>query len=380
MKKMALSTIMLAALAVVACNKNEETITASPELELADFAMTVVAAGGLQTVSYTLTDPAEDGQVSASALEGCDWISGFDTSEDGEVAFEVAANEDETSREGGLTVTYTWSGGELTRTLAVTQEGKEQEQPEPGEEPEIRPAQDRYEVEAAGGQLEILYEIVNPVEDGVFSASLDPDCGWISDLNTDTDGVVTLTVAENTDQAGRESVITLSYSDITEDVTVYQSGAQSAEGPSDIETENGFLTFSFAGEATDAAEIHYTIVNPKDGAYVRVVEDCDWIDGVDCSQEGIVTFALSENSTGAERSASFSLRYTTDVAGVGTVDLCKKDLTVKQLPKVEQGEVTDDVKFTFSAVRNSSGGVSITVTADNNTSFFLADTRFASQV
>lgn len=80
--------------------------------------VSVDAKGGQVTITYTLENPAEDGEISASAAGGGDWCSDFNTDTEGQVTFNVAANDGE-ARNTVVTVAYTYGGG-YTMTVKVT--------------------------------------------------------------------------------------------------------------------------------------------------------------------------------------------------------------------------------------------------------------------
>lgn len=86
--------------------------------------VTVPAEAGSYTVNYTLTNPVEGGEVSASVEDGADWITDIDCSVDGEVTFNVAENEGLSMRSTVLTVSYDWpeAAEPLSFTLDVEQE------------------------------------------------------------------------------------------------------------------------------------------------------------------------------------------------------------------------------------------------------------------
>ena len=99
-----------------ACDKKEKEPepepAETPELTLTSESEVNVGADGDEvTITYTLANPAEDGEISASAAEGGDWCDGFNCDTDGQVTFTVAANEGD-ARETVVTVTYTYGEGE----------------------------------------------------------------------------------------------------------------------------------------------------------------------------------------------------------------------------------------------------------------------------
>ena len=63
---------------------------------------------------------------------------------------------------------------------------------------------------ANGGSYTIEYEITDPAEDGSISADAG-DAGWITDINCDTDGAITFSVAANDTEEERQATITVTY-------------------------------------------------------------------------------------------------------------------------------------------------------------------------
>ena len=147
------------------------TITTEEPLALA-------ANGGSYTIEYEITDPAEDGSISADAGDA-GWITDINCDTDGAITFSVAANDTEEERQATITVTYTYNGTEtVSDAITVSQP------PVPvititTEEP--------LALAADGGSYTIEYEITDPAEDGSISADAG-DAGWITDINCDTDG------------------------------------------------------------------------------------------------------------------------------------------------------------------------------------------------
>lgn len=73
--------------------------------------------GGTAKVTYTIENPVDGETLEASCQE--DWISGIDTSVDGEVSFSIAANQSD-ERTASLKLTYAG----ITRTVDVIQEAQ----------------------------------------------------------------------------------------------------------------------------------------------------------------------------------------------------------------------------------------------------------------
>ena len=205
MKKLLLA--LAACCFLFACDKNEkqpEEPTEAPELTLTSESEVNVGADGDEvTITYTLANPAEGGEISASAAEGGDWCDGFNCDTDGQVTFTVAANEGD-ARETVVTVTYTYGEGEHKDiTVTVKQVALGDPLFELTSESEVSVGKD-------GGDVTVTYSITDPREDGAVSVTVPEGVDWISNVNTDTDGQVTFTVAANEGDA-REAELTFVY-------------------------------------------------------------------------------------------------------------------------------------------------------------------------
>ena len=76
-------------------------------------------------IVYYVSNPAEDGHVTAAVdADAASWVTEVTVDEtNGLVAFNVAANLGQTSREAKVTVTYAWGDKEQPKTVTVLQEG-----------------------------------------------------------------------------------------------------------------------------------------------------------------------------------------------------------------------------------------------------------------
>ena len=204
MKKLLLA--LAACCVMFACDKKEKEPepAETPELTLTSESEVNVGADGDEvTITYTLANPAEGGEISASAAEGGDWCDGFNCDTDGQVTFTVAANEGD-ARETVVTVTYTYGEGEHKDiTVTVKQVALGDPLFELTSESEVSVGKD-------GGDVTVTYSITDPREDGQVSVNVPDGVDWISNVNTDTDGQVTFTVAAN-DGDAREAELTFVY-------------------------------------------------------------------------------------------------------------------------------------------------------------------------
>lgn len=88
--------------------------------------VSATAAGGDFEITYEITDPAENGRVSASA--DVDWISGISTATAGKVTFRVSQNTAVEERTATVTVTYTYGSEKLSEEVSVEQAAGEASQ------------------------------------------------------------------------------------------------------------------------------------------------------------------------------------------------------------------------------------------------------------
>lgn len=174
-----------------------------PLFELtSDSEISVSRDGEDVTVTYSITDPREDGQVSVNVPDGVDWISNVNTDTDGQVAFTVAANDGD-ARETELTFVYTYGGSETQEFVVnVSQEGL----PDPVL---TLTSESEVEVSGNGGNFTISYTLENPREDGGISVS-SGEATWL-DFNTDTDGEIAVEVFANGESTARSAVVTVTY-------------------------------------------------------------------------------------------------------------------------------------------------------------------------
>lgn len=105
-----------------------------------------------------------------------------------------------------------------------------------GEEPATLSATAPSQMPAEGGEGSFAYELKNP-KDGI-SLTATTGADWITGVSVG-DGEVTYTVTANEREEARQAVITLTYGDLTEDVTITQAG-KPAEG-------GEIATWSWAG-------------------------------------------------------------------------------------------------------------------------------------
>ena len=159
------------------------------------------------TIKFNLENPVAGVTVSVKSNQS--WVNNFNVREaDGEIAFVVDANNG-AAREAKITATY----GMLEFKVTV----KQAEYVAPAPEIIIDSASKQFE--AAGGNGEITFHVNNTVE-GV-EATAASNVEWIS-VTSCANGVVAYTVAANESSTMRSGVITLTYGEVSLDVTIEQ--------------------------------------------------------------------------------------------------------------------------------------------------------------
>ena len=110
----------LCSLLVFACTKApQEELPKDPVFEVGETEISVEAAGGIYEATYTIDNPTPTGLV--DAFPQVEWITIVNTQSYGIISFEVAANEEETPREGVIEMVYEG----IERSVKVVQEAGE---------------------------------------------------------------------------------------------------------------------------------------------------------------------------------------------------------------------------------------------------------------
>jgi uncharacterized protein (TIGR02145 family) len=203
------STLLLAAFALLAmaasCSENEEPnkppVDPPAEEELALTPTSVNAAVEAGTYSVTIT-----GNVAWTATVNADWLTVTPASgnNDGAVTLSVAENVTIDSRTATLTV----AGGELSRTVTVTQLGVA---PYLGVSPPAIAAEN-----VAGNYT---FDIMSNL---AWTATVNADWLTVAPPAGEGDAEITVSVADNTDTEPRTATITITAGEMTESVTVTQ--------------------------------------------------------------------------------------------------------------------------------------------------------------
>lgn len=249
-------TIALAAvMALAGCEKNSDAaLTLGNEcIE----GMTIPADGGVFSFTYTLAG-ADASNVSGGCEAG--WISDIDTGIPGMVSFSAEQNLE--SAERAATIILNYPGG-MTE-VPIFQEAF------------LRPeivveSGSPIESIAPGGWFKITYSIENEDVLGKFSAS-SKDSLWITELDTDVRGTVTVWLEANDTETERSGSITLTYT--------YPEGESTVEipvtqGPREYDKEFAarFIYGYYYGESETPGlydyYIYFTDLGFDDSGYQR---------------------------------------------------------------------------------------------------------------
>ena len=303
MKKLLLA--LAACCFLFACDKNEkqpEEPTEAPELTLTSESVVNVPADGDEvTITYTLANPAENGDISAKAADGAEWCDGFDCDTDGQVTFTVAANDGD-AREAVVTVTYSYGEGEH-KDIQVTVKQVALGEPlfELTSDSEISVSRD-------GEDVTVTYSITDPREDGQVSVNVPDGVDWISNVNTDTDGQVAFTVAAN-DGDARETELTFVYTYGGSETQEFVVNVSQEGLPDPVLTLTSESEVEVSGNVGNFT-ISYTLENPREDGGISVSSgEATWLD-FNTDTDGEIAVEVFANGESTARSAVVTVTYT----------------------------------------------------------------------
>ena len=229
MKKLRITAAMaITALLLAGCDNEEQKVVPDPIINVdTETVIELPPAGGSASFVYSIDNPVENGRLEAKPSDT--WMSDVTVTDD-EVRFNVEANETEELREGSVSLTYVYGEDKTVNAVVNVSQAVMQ----PGEEPVPTitiTTEDPLALAADGGSYTIEYEITDPAEDGSISADAG-DAGWITDINCDTDGAITFSVAANDTEEERQATITVTYTyNGTETVSESIEAVQEANEP-----------------------------------------------------------------------------------------------------------------------------------------------------
>ena len=116
---------ILPALMVAGCDQTEdETPAEKPSIELGVTGnISVSRDGGEISIPYTISNPSDEGKISASVNEDVTWVNGFNYDTENTVVCHADENTQTQNRNAIVTLTYTYGSGEsVTAQVNVIQE------------------------------------------------------------------------------------------------------------------------------------------------------------------------------------------------------------------------------------------------------------------
>ena len=126
---------------------------------------------------------------------------------------------------------------------------------------------ENIEIPAEGGNVEVTYELTNPVEDGYVSASCEVD--WIVDLDSETAGKVIVSAEKNDSGTSRSATLTVTYTwtggePVEDEVELVQPAAGESGEDYDYEYEmNEFLAYFYEAYGNDGEDNYYVWLSDR---------------------------------------------------------------------------------------------------------------------
>lgn len=218
MKNYTVFLLLMLSIICLSCGDKENPVPEAPSIEFeggTDLKPVISAEGGTCTLTFTAS---ADWSVSVNAVtRAVDWLSISPTQGGaGTVTLQVSAQPNETYDERNAAVLLTC--GSAKQTITVTQKQKDA----------LLVSSNKVEMDAIGGTFSLELQSNVSVSYEIEESAKD----WLAASSTATRGLTASTlsfqVAENSDEAVRQAVITLRGNDLTEQVTVYQAGSEPA--------------------------------------------------------------------------------------------------------------------------------------------------------
>ena len=144
---------------------------------------------------------------------------------------------------------------------------------------------------------EFAYTIPNKQEG--YELEIKSDVDWIVDIKNKGDKI-TYSVLENNSGSERVGKITLTYAGVSADYTVTQKYSATL-----IKLSPSSATHTYVG---GSYSFKYVVENPREGNNVSVSTPDSWITGVK-EVDGVVSYTVSENNSGAARTGNVTLTY-----------------------------------------------------------------------
>ena len=226
---------------------------------------------------YSITKPVKGMVLKVSAPE---WMGNIRVTDD-KVRFTVSQTT--ASRTGTVVLSYPSAAD---KKITVTQKGGD-----------INLDKTSVTLDYAASSSLFGYTIHNPQSGYTLVAKADSD--WIIDLK-DSGSSISFSVKENNSGASRTGKITVTYGDVSKELTITQSYA----APSIILAP----AFGSHDYVSGTYTFKYTVSNPREGQTVVVSSSEEWITGV-FDSDGTVSYKVSINTTGSSRSGNITMKY-----------------------------------------------------------------------
>ena len=226
---------------------------------------------------YSITKPVKGMVLKVSAPE---WMGNIRVTDD-KVRFTVSRTT--ASRTGTVVLSYPSAAD---KKITVTQKGGD-----------INLDKTSVTLDYAASSSSFGYTIHNPQSGYTLVAKADSD--WIIDLK-DSGSSISFSVKENNSGASRTGKITVTYGDVSKELTITQSYA----APSIILAP----AFGSHDYVSGTYTFKYTVSNPREGQTVVVSSSEEWITGV-FDSDGTVSYKVSINTTGSSRSGNITMKY-----------------------------------------------------------------------
>lgn len=225
------------------------------------------AAGGQGTIGYGIENPVENENISVSIHDGGEWIRNIDSSAPGVISYEVLANEG-AERQTVLILSYAEA-----QPLAFNIR-----QNAAGSDPQFVFNEDSVREYADGGEIELRYNILNPVGNGEVTAELTEGTDWVSGIDTGTKNLLKFTIAENTTGSERQTTIRLKHDMASFELAIIQSGEYKPRLQFVLETV----------EITATSITWNCIPSIKDQTYITMVVEKSYWDEFSSAEEYIL--------------------------------------------------------------------------------------------
>ncbi len=343
--------------------------------------LNITAAAGGHSIEYEVlgADQVEAGTISAEVtnwipqLEDGEaaWLTGItiadNTSAEGEVSFNVLANDTGSERRAVITLTYKYGETSVTKTVTVLQSSGVS----------IRFVEDEvskvdlneYDAPETSSRAQIRYLETNVTSANYLTASATtPDGGeveWITDFVTDqVVGWLFFNIAANDTAEERTAIVTLTYErdgiTASDSFTLTQAAGTGEVAEPEITASETQINVGAEGE--EYYFINATVRNPAEGGKVTLTTDSpSWItvpsnnNPAEPNESGFVsmTVGIAENPDNVERSGKLTFTYAyTDSEGTEQTISVEVPVTQEAGAGVEEPEAP---VFDFSGTQTEFG-------------------------